>query len=72
MSKLCPIRDDLFFRWNAVSTALSQLEGMKIRAIKNGDLDFAQWDTRIREVREEEELARRGYERHVGIHGCND
>lgn len=72
MSKACPKRDGLFDRWNAASNALRDLEAVKIAAIRYGDPQVAQWDTRIEGAREDERLAQREYERHLAIHGCNE
>jgi hypothetical protein len=72
MSKPCSRRDYLFSRWNAASGALGELAGMKIRAIREGNLDFSQWDSRIQEARDEERLAQREHDRHVAIHRCDD
>ena len=71
MSKPCPKRDGLFDRWNATSNALREFEVLKIGAIRDGDPQVAQWDTRIQEAHEDERLAQREYERHLAIHGCN-
>lgn len=72
MSKPCSRRDYLFSRWNAASGALGELAGMKIRAIRDGNLDFSEWDRQIREARDEERLAQREHDRHVAIHRCDD
>lgn len=71
MSKPCPKREELFSRCNTASNALNDLENIKARAIREGDVDFAQCGTRILEAREAETLAQREYERHLEIHGCN-
>jgi len=71
-SKPCSRRDYLFSRWNAASGALGELAGMKIRAIRDGNLDFSQWDSQIQEARDEESLAQREHDRHVAIHRCDD
>ena len=71
MSKPCPKRDELFDRWNATSSALRDLEALKVGAIRDGDPQVAQWDTQIEEAREDESLAQREYERHLAIHGCD-
>ena len=70
MSKPCLRRDTLFARWNAASIALGDLEATKTNAIKDGNRNFSEWDSRIGETREEEKLAQREYERHVAIHVC--
>jgi hypothetical protein len=71
MNKPCPKRYGLFDRWNAASNVLRDLEALKIGAIREGDPQVAQWDTRIQEAHEDERLAQLEYERHLAIHGCN-
>ena len=70
--KPCSRRDYLFSRWNAASGALGELSSLKIRAMKDGNLDFSQWDIQIQEARDEERLAQREHDRHVAIHHCDD
>jgi hypothetical protein len=72
MSKPCPKRNELFERWNAASNTLRDLEALKIGAIRDGNSQFAQWDTRIQGAQQDETLAQREYERHLAIHGCNE
>jgi hypothetical protein len=72
MSKPCSKRDALFARWNGASIALGDLEAVKTNAIRDGNQEFSEWDSRIQAAREEERLAQREYDRHVAIHGCND
>jgi hypothetical protein len=62
----------LFARWNAASIALSDLEAVKTNAVRDGNQEFSEWDSRIQEAREEESLAQREHDRHLAIHGCND
>lgn len=72
MSKPCSKRNELFSQWSAALNALSELENMKTRAIRDGNPDSTQWDSRLQKAREEESLAQREHDRHLAIHGCND